>query len=122
MTRDWIQAQLADALHERYDILRWIGGGGMAQVFLARNRVLGALFAVKVLNPNLAEDERIVARFLQEARTAVTLAGHPNIVPVVDVYAENGLYFFIMHYVEGEDLARYLNRKKKLSPDEATKI
>jgi len=122
MTRDWIQERLAESLQERYEILRWLGGGGMAQVFLARNRVLGALFAVKVLDLNLAEDERIVERFLEEARTAVTLAGHPNIVPVFDVCAENGLYFFIMQYVEGEDLAKYLRQKQKLSPDEATKV
>ncbi len=122
MNREQIQALLADALREKYEILKWIGGGGMAQVYLARHRIHGALFAVKVLSLDLAQDERIVARFVQEARTAATLAGHPNIVPIFDIGAENGLYFLIMQYVEGEDLLTYLRAQKKLSPREASKI
>lgn len=122
MNREQIQALLADALREKYEILKWIGGGGMAQVYLARHRIHGALFAVKVLSLDLAQDERIVARFVQEARTSATLAGHPNIVPIFDIGAENGLYFLIMQYVEGEDLLTYLRAHKKLTPREATKI
>ncbi|HSU58391.1 MAG TPA: bifunctional serine/threonine-protein kinase/formylglycine-generating enzyme family protein [Bryobacteraceae bacterium] len=122
MTRDQIQAQLADALREKYEILRWIGGGGMAEVFLARHRIHGALFAVKVLSVDLAQDERIVARFVQEARTAANLAGHPNIVPIFDIGEQNGLYFLIMQYVDGEDLSKYLKRNKKLAPKEAARI
>ena len=94
----------------------------MAQVYLARHRIHGALFAVKVLSLDLAQDERIVARFVQEARTAATLAGHPNIVPIFDIGAENGLYFLIMQYVEGEDLLTYLRAQKKLTPRDASKI
>jgi eukaryotic-like serine/threonine-protein kinase len=122
LNRDEVQALLAEALREKYEILRWIGGGGMAQVFLARHRVHGARFAVKVLNVDLAQDERILARFLEEARTAVTLAGHPNIVEVFDVCTENGLSFLIMQYVEGEDLAAYLEAHKPLPPDTAVEI
>lgn len=122
MTRDHTQALLADALNEKYEILRWIGGGGMAEVFLARHRIHGALFAVKVLSTDLAEDERIVARFVQEARTAATLAGHANIVPIFDIGAQNGLYFLIMQYVEGEDLAKYLKRNHRLAPQDAAHI
>lgn len=122
MTRDQIQNQLADALHEKYEVVRWIGGGGMAEVFLARHRIHGALFAVKVLSADLAQEERIVARFVQEARTAATLSGHPNIVPIFDIGERNGLYFLIMQYVEGEDLSKHLKRKGKLAPREAAKI
>jgi serine/threonine-protein kinase len=122
VTRDQTQAQLADALNEKYEILRWIGGGGMAEVFLARHRIHGALFAVKVLSTDLAEDERIVARFVQEARTAATLAGHANIVPIFDIGAQNGLYFLIMQYVEGEDLAKYLKRNQRLAPQDAAHV
>jgi serine/threonine-protein kinase len=122
VTRDQTQATLADALNEKYEILRWIGGGGMAEVFLARHRIHGALFAVKVLSTSLAEDERIVARFVQEARTAATLAGHSNIVPIFDIGAQNGLYFLIMQYVEGEDLAKYLKRHGRLLPQDAAHI
>jgi eukaryotic-like serine/threonine-protein kinase len=121
-TREQVQAQLADALREKYEIVKWIGGGGMAQVYLARHRIHGALFAVKVLSLDLAQDERIVARFVQEARTAATLAGHPNIVPIFDIAAANGLYFLIMQYVEGEDLLTHLKAHKRLSPAEAWKV
>jgi serine/threonine-protein kinase len=122
VTRDQTQGILADALNEKYEILRWIGGGGMAEVFLARHRIHGALFAVKVLSTDLAEDERIVARFVQEARTAATLAGHANIVPIFDIGAQNGLYFLIMQYVEGEDLAKYLKRNQRLAPQDAAHV
>ncbi len=122
MNREQIQGLLADALRDKYEILHWIGGGGMAQVYLARHRIHGAQFAVKVLSLDLAQDERIVARFVQEARTAATLAGHPNIVPIFDIGAANGLYFLIMQYVEGEDLSKYLKTHTKLSPREAAKI
>ena len=122
LTREQIQNQLADALHEKYEILRWIGGGGMAEVFLARHRIHGALFAVKVLSVDLAQEERVVARFVQEARTAATLSGHPNIVPIFDIGEQNGLYFLIMQYVEGEDLSKHLKRRQKVSPKEAAKI
>ena len=122
MTRDQIQNQLADALQEKYEVVRWIGGGGMADVFLARHRIHGVLFAVKVLSTDLAQEERIVARFVQEARTAAALSGHPNIVPIFDIGERNGLYFLIMQYVEGEDLSKYLKRKGKLAPREAAKI
>ncbi len=94
----------------------------MAEVFLARHRIHGALFAVKVLSVDLAQEERIVARFVQEARTAATLSGHPNIVPIFDIGEQNGLYFLIMQYVEGEDLSKHLKRRQKLSPKEAAKI
>jgi serine/threonine-protein kinase len=122
LTRDQIQNQLADALRDKYEILRWVGGGGMAEVFLARHRIHGALFAVKVLSLDLAQEERIVARFVQEARTAATLSGHPNIVPIFDIGERNGLYFLIMQYVEGEDLSKYLKRNGRLAPNEAARI
>jgi serine/threonine-protein kinase len=117
-----MQAQLAEGLHEKYEIVKWIGGGGMAQVYLARHRIHGALFAVKVLSLDLAQDERIVARFVQEARTAATLAGHPNVVSIFDIGAANGLYYLIMQYVEGADLLSHLKAHGKLSPREASRI
>ena len=122
MNREQIQNLLSDTLRDKYEILRWIGGGGMAEVYLARHRIHGALFAVKVLSLELAQDERVVARFVQEARTAATLAGHPNIVPIFDIGAANGLYYLIMQYVDGEDLSKYLRRNKKLNPRDAAKI
>lgn len=94
----------------------------MAMVFLARHKVGGWYSAVKVLLPRLAESEELVERFIREARTAKTLEGHPNIVHIENVCAERGLYFILMQYVEGEDLALRLEARTKLSPVEATKI
>lgn len=122
MQREQIQNLLTETLSDKYEVLRWIGGGGMAEVYLARHRIHGAQFAVKVLSLELAQDERIVARFVQEARTAATLSGHPNIVPIFDIGAANGLYYLIMQYVDGEDLSKYLRRNSKLNPRDAAKI
>jgi len=110
---------LGRLLGEKYEILRWIGGGGMAEVYLARHRLHRGLFAVKVLNNSLANEPRIVDRFLQEARTAATLSGHPNIVPIFDVAEGDGLHYIIMQYVGGEDLRHYLDREGRLNEADA---
>jgi serine/threonine protein kinase len=102
---------LANLIGNKYEVLRWIGGGGMADVFLARHRRTAGLFAVKVLNESLANEPRAVERFMQEARTAATLSGHPNIVSIIDVDEGDGLHYIIMQYVRGEDLRRYLDRE-----------
>jgi eukaryotic-like serine/threonine-protein kinase len=120
-----VEQQLTDLeaiLGDKYDVLRRIGGGGMSQVFLVRHKFHGGLFAVKVLAEHLAQDPRIVARFEQEARTAASLSGHPNIVPIFDVGEGNGLYYLIMQYVAGEDLGSYLRREGKLQPATAANV
>ncbi len=119
---DRIIGALEKALDSKYQVLRWIGGGGMAQVYLARHRMTGGMFAVKVLSEYLAQDEAIVERFIQEARTAAALSGHPNIVPIFDVGEQDDLHYLIMQYVDGEDLKTYLSRKGKLTPAEAARI
>ncbi len=91
----------------------------MAEVYLARHRLHGGLFAVKVLNESLANEPRIVERFLQEARTAATLSGHPNIVSIFDIGEGGGLHYIIMPYIGGEDLRRYLEREGRLPEPEA---
>lgn len=115
-------ARLQDALGSKYQVLRWIGGGGMAQVYLARNRTTGGLFAVKLLAEHLSGEENIVARFLQEARTSAALSGHPNIVSIFDVGQFENLHYIIMQYVEGEDLKTHLKRRGKLPPAEAARV
>ena len=115
-------SHLQEALGSKYQVLRWIGGGGMAQVYLARNRTTGGLFAVKVLAEQLSGEETIVARFLQEARTSAALSGHPNIVSIFDVGQFEDTHYIIMQYVEGEDLKAYLKRRVKLPPEEAARI
>ncbi|MCX7603410.1 MAG: bifunctional serine/threonine-protein kinase/formylglycine-generating enzyme family protein [Bryobacteraceae bacterium] len=121
-SRHAIRTALNQVLGEKYEILEWIGGGGMAEVFLARHRAHGGLFAVKVLAEALADEPEIVARFMDEARTAATLGGHPNIAPVYDVGEWGSLHWLIMPYIEGEDLKSYLERHGRLSPPEAVSI
>jgi eukaryotic-like serine/threonine-protein kinase len=115
-------AQLEGMLGDKYQVLRRIGGGGMAQVFLARHRRLGRVFAVKVLAESLAQDPQIVARFEQEARTSASLSGHPNIVPIFDVGQGGDLHYLIMQYISGEDMASYLRRQQKLTPADAANV
>jgi len=116
------QDRLSEVLGSKYHIICRIGGGGMAQVYLARHRLHGGLFAVKVLVEYLAQDPRIVARFEQEARMAATLAAHPNIVPIFDIGSGGGLHYMIMQFIPGEDLAGYLRREGRLSLPDAANV
>ena len=116
------QDRLSEVLGSKYHIICRIGGGGMAQVYLARHRLHGGLFAVKVLVDYLAQDPRIVARFEQEARMAATLAGHPNIVPIFDIGSGGGLHYMIMQFIPGEDLSSYLRREGRLSLPDAANV
>jgi hypothetical protein len=94
----------------------------MAQVYLARNRTTGGLFAVKVLAQHFTGQDAIVDRFLQEARTSAALSGHPNIVSIFDVGQSENTHYIIMQYVEGDDLSAYLKRLGKLPPEEAARV
>lgn len=87
----------------------------MAQVFLARHRFHGGLFAIKVLAEYLAGDPSIVSRFEHEARMAASLANHPNIVPIFDIGEGDGIHYLVMQFVPGEDLASYLRRQGPIS-------
>ena len=116
--REQTQDLLAGAIGDKYEVLEWIGGGGMADVYLARHRLTLGFCAVKVLSDYLAHDEAVVERFLQEARTAANLEGNPNIVRIHDIGENRGLYYLIMQFVEGEDLATFLDREGPLTPDE----
>ncbi len=109
------QADIDALLGNKYQILCHVGGGGMAQVLLARHRAHGGLFAIKILADHLAQDPSIVARFKQEATTAASLSGHPNIVPIFDIGEGRGLHYLVMQFVSGEDMSSYLRREGKLS-------
>jgi len=95
-------AVLRDALRDRYVMDREIGRGGMATVFLARDRKLGRQVAIKVLNPSLMTS---VAgeRFLREIRITAQLQ-HPNILPLIDSGEAAGLLYSVMPFVDGETL------------------
>jgi len=108
------QEQLSQILGSKYQILCRLGGGGMSQVYLARHRFHGGLVAIKVLAEHLAQDPAIVSRFQREARMTASLGNHPNIVPIFDIGEGNGLYFLVMQFIPGEDLASFLKREGRL--------
>ncbi len=116
------QVQIDGLIGSKYEVLCRIGGGGMAQVLLARHRLHGGLFAIKILADHLAQDPSIVSRFKQEATTAASLSGHPNIVSIFDIGEGAGLHYLVMQFVCGEDLASYLRREGRLSPQAAAGV
>ncbi|SDC64812.1 serine/threonine protein kinase [Terribacillus halophilus] len=94
-------------LNERYEIHRLIGGGGMANVYLAQDVILDREVAVKVLKLEYANDDEFIARFHREAHAATSLS-HPNIVTIYDVGDEEGIYYMVMEYVSGMTLKQYI--------------
>src|SRR5919198_1441799 len=87
----------------RYEIVRHLARGGMAEVYLAHDQLLDRRVALKVLFPEFARDPAFVQRFRREAQAAANL-NHPNIVAVFDWGEEDGTYFIVMEYVEGRSL------------------
>ena len=102
----------------RYRILRTLGGGGMARVFLAEDESLHRKVAIKVLAERYAEDEQFIERFQREARAAAGL-NHPNIVQVYDRGQAEGSYYIAMEYLEGENLKELIEREGRLPPRRA---
>src|ERR671936_3071228 len=95
---------LIDTLfHGRYKILRKLGAGGMANVYLAEDQTLGRRVAIKILNERHANDDQFVERFRREAQNAAALA-HPNIVSIYDRGEAEGTYYIAMEYLEGRSL------------------
>ncbi|MDP9411932.1 MAG: protein kinase [Actinomycetota bacterium] len=106
----------------RYEILRRLGGVGMAEVHLARDEHLGRDVALKVLRGRLAEDEVFLKRFRREARSAATL-NHPNVVQVYDQRrSEDGRCYIAMEYVPGGTLKERIAREGPLDPAEASRL
>ncbi len=107
--------------NDRYEIHSRIGRGGMADVFLARDRLLDRPVAVKVLFPEFATDLSFVERFRREAQAAANLA-HPNIVGVYDWGKQGSTYFIVMEYVNGRTLADILKAEGRLLPERVADI
>ncbi|ATI75939.1 Stk1 family PASTA domain-containing Ser/Thr kinase [Bacillus licheniformis] len=105
----------------RYEILRAIGGGGMAKVYLALDIILDREVAIKVLRFDFVHDADFIRRFRREAQSAASL-DHPNIVSIYDVGEEDDIYYIVMEYVEGMTLKEYINRTGPLHPKEAVQI
>ncbi|HET7035424.1 MAG TPA: protein kinase [Thermomicrobiaceae bacterium] len=106
---------------QRYGLMRRVGSGGMADVYLAEDRRLGRRVAVKVLHPAEARDPTAVARFRREAMAAAAL-DHRGIVPIFDWGESDDTYFIVMAYVPGEDLKAALGRRGPLPETEALGI
>ena len=102
-------------LDHRYQLLERIGGGGMAEVYLAEDTLLTRRVAVKILRSQYTGDEDFVARFRQEARAAARLS-HPNIVSIFDVGCAEDTHYIVMEYVSGETLKDFIKREGTLSP------
>ena len=108
-------------INDRYEIIRSIGEGGMANVYLARDIILERNVAIKILRGDLAGDEKFVRRFQREALSASSLS-HPNIVEMYDVGEDNGTYYIVMEYVEGMTLKQLIKKRGSLSLSEAIDI
>ena len=108
-------------INDRYEIIRLIGEGGMANVYLAYDIILDRKVAVKVLRGDLAEDEKFVRRFQREAIAASSL-NHPNIVEVYDVGEDDGKYFIVMEYVDGKTLKSLVKKRGALTLPEVIDI
>jgi serine/threonine protein kinase len=115
-----LRERLARTLAGRYEIVRLLGRGGMAVVFLAHDLVLEREVAIKVLPPEVSHDPKLIPRFQQEAKTAAKL-DHPNIIPIYRVESEAGLNYFVMKYVSGRSLDQVLD-EGLLAPAEARRI
>ena len=108
-------------INDRYQIIKTIGEGGMANVYLAYDTILDRNVAIKVLRGDLATDEKFVRRFQREALSASSLS-HPNIVEVYDVGEDNGSYYIVMEYIEGKQLKQLLKKRTKLTLNEVVDI
>jgi serine/threonine protein kinase len=109
---------IGQILGNRYRILREIGSGGMAKVYLAEDMNEGQVVAVKVLNPHFGEDISYVQRFTREAKLAGAL-NNEHIVKILDYGASRDTYYLVMEYVEGRDLREILNERGPLEWEEA---
>ena len=108
-------------LGDRYEIEELIGSGGMARVYKAHCNQLNRTVAIKVLRDELKDDTEFVGKFKTEALAAASLT-HPNIVSVFDSGVDNGVYYFVMEYVDGYTLKQYIARKGALDWKEASDI
>ena len=109
-------------LGDRYMLVEILGGGGMAEVYLAHDEILERDVALKVLRERYADDEQFVERFRREAKNAASL-NHPNIVQVYDQgRSESGTYYMAMEYVPGGTLKERIKGEGPLNPGEAAGI
>jgi serine/threonine protein kinase len=108
-------------LSDRYELSERLGSGGMAEVYLGRDRVLGRTIAVKTLLLQFASDPHFIARFRREAQSAAAL-NHPNIVGVYDTGSDDGTHYIVMEYIEGRTLRDVIREEGPLLPERAAEL
>lgn len=108
-------------INDRYEIIKSIGEGGMANVFLANDIILNRNVAVKVLRGDLSNDDKFIRRFEREALSVSNLS-HPNIVEIYDVGEEDGEHYIVMEYIEGKTLKQLLKKRESLTLTEVIDI
>ena len=108
-------------INDRYEIIKTIGEGGMANVYLANDTILDRKVAIKVLRGDLSNDEKFIRRFKREALSVSNLS-HPNIVEVYDVGEEDGNYYIVMEYIDGKALKQLLQKRGALTLTEVIDI
>ncbi len=106
---------------KRYMVIKHIGQGGMADVYVAVDMLLNREVAVKVLRGELSNDPVALLRFQREANASTALS-HPNIVDIYDVGEENGYHYIVMEYVRGKDLKQLIAQRGALCKEEAVAI
>jgi eukaryotic-like serine/threonine-protein kinase len=116
-----LQSHIVRVLEAQYDVEQEIGRGGMGIVYRGRDKRLKRPVAIKLLPPELAFRSEIRSRFLREAEMAAQLS-HPHIVPIYSVDEREGLVYFVMALVEGENLGSRIARKGPVVPEEARRI
>jgi len=115
------RAWIGERLGAQYQVVRPLGRGGMGAVYLARDRALHRVVAIKVLRREVCGDALERERFRREARTMARLS-HPNVVPV-HAFGESGdLLYFVMQYVDGESLAERLRREERLAARDVRRV
>ncbi len=108
-------------INDRYEIIKLIGEGGMANVYLAMDNILNRKVAIKILRGDLSGDEKFIRRFQREALSVSNLS-HPNIVEVYDVGEEDGQHYIVMEYIEGKTLKQLIKKRGSLTLEEVIDI
>jgi len=105
----------------RYQIIEEIGKGGMGKVYKVLDKEVNVKIALKLINPEIAADKKVIERFRNELRVARDIA-HKNVCRMYDLNKEVGAYFITMEYVDGEDLKGLIRKMGRLSPGQAISI
>ena len=108
-------------INDRYEIIKSIGEGGMANVYLAKDTILERHVALKVLRGDLESDDKFIRRFQREAKSVSDLS-HPNIVEVYDIGEEDGQHYIVMEYIDGRTLKQLIHKRGALTVPEVVDI